>query len=42
MDLELLTPLAESIFEYWDSESFDEGLLVNIGMGSVKEEIYMY
>lgn len=42
MNLELLAPLAEALFENWNPESFNESLLVPVGAGSVKEEVYMY
>ena len=40
MNLEQLLPLAESIFEHWNPDSFDESLLVSVGGG--QEEFYKY
>lgn len=40
MDLELLLPLAESIFEHWNTEDFDESSLVSVGM-EVQEAIFI-
>ena len=42
MNFEQLLPLAESIFEYWDVESFDESLLVPVGAGVEYESFYKY
>lgn len=42
MNLEQLLPLADSIFENWDVEKFDESLLVPIGGGTVQETFYKY
>ena len=40
MNLEQLLPLAESIFENWDVEKFDESLLVSVG--ARQEELFKY
>ena len=42
MNLEQLLPLAESIFENWDTESFDESLLVSVDIGVEHESFYKY
>lgn len=42
MNLEQLLPLAESIFENWDIEKFDESLLVPVGAGMEHESFYKY
>jgi hypothetical protein len=42
INLEQLLPLAESIFENWCPESFDESLLVPVGAGVGHESFYKY
>ncbi len=42
MNLEQLLPLAESIFENWNTEKFDESLLVPVGMGMKYAASYKY
>ena len=42
INLEQLLPLAESIFENWNPESFDESLLVPVGAGVEHESFYKY
>ena len=42
INLEQLLPLAESIFENWDVEKFDESLLVPVGAGVEHESFYKY
>jgi len=42
INLEQFLPLAESIFENWNSENFDESLLVPAGAGVEHESFYKY
>jgi len=42
MNLEQLISLAESILENWNPESFDESLLVSVGVGVKHEPFYKY
>jgi hypothetical protein len=42
INLEQLLPLAESIFENWSPENFDESLLVPVGAGVEHESFYKY
>jgi len=42
INLEQFIPLAESIFENWNPESFDESLLVPVGVGVEHEPFYKY
>ena len=42
MNLEQFLPLAESIFENWDIENFDDSLLVSVGVGVEHESFYKY
>lgn len=42
MNLEQLLPLAESIFENWDVEKFDESMLVPVSAGVEHESFYKY
>jgi len=40
INLEQLLPLAESIFENWNVEKFDESLLVPVGVEVKHESFY--
>lgn len=42
MDLELLLPLVESIYENWNPESFDESLLIPVGANVEHECFYKF
>ena len=42
MNLEQLLPLAESIFENWNPENFDESLLVPVGIEIEHKVSYKY
>jgi hypothetical protein len=42
INLEQLLPLAESIFENWNPESFDKSLLIPVGAGVEEEIFYKY
>jgi hypothetical protein len=42
MDIEQLLPLAESIFENWNVEKFDESLLVTVDAKEEHTIFYKY
>lgn len=42
INLEQLLPLAESIFENWNPDSFDKSLLVPVGASVEHESFYKY